>query len=969
MDNNTVFYTSAAVISSSRIVSLDQVEDVKAFVDFAVRGHDGSLVVIGWIYDPCEHVRGFSLLFETHKKSSMRECKVFAVEEGRNFHAVRFSRPDVAHVMAVTDALDERFGFAMVFPEFPSTASLTLALGDGRFALLPFVVVEEPDTILGALAKYWQHSGLPLLSVLDQSLGRLHPLTQAALTVQSQVVPESKAHSSSHADSLGGTAGNGNYHIECVIKQQSGLVLIGWLATMDADIVIELSDRNGWQKRTTFRDGENNQILTRTFRPDLKSFIPALQFDHGKSGFVFFWPLADDIPSAVSVRFAGCMTTQREIAIIDAVRSFEALSAVWVHAGDALKKMATRLPDAGELSALLADVEEARDGEFQPGFAACDQALLLNNRILILNGWIARPSQEIEWMELSGDNGRFDITPRIRHYVRPDLYAAYPWSRTEALGFLCIIEDPQMLSCNVRLKIVCRDGRCQILRPQAGVMDWAMLGQFINHHPMLSETLLEALAATPSLETDPSRLSSRISLLRKNAFITRHQHLSTSVEQPETVMASIDRAFPLGEAGLLIFGWQLTPKLKPVSMTVRSPEGAAVEVDSRLSLLPRTDVEQHFQQRFPGISEWCGFACLIPLSTKPGEPRVLSFDFGREGGEVWLKIPTDKSALDGVELIKEILGMIPAPEKMRHALYELFSSGIGPALEAINRTRPPFGGRIEERQFGRGCAADVSVIVPLYGRCDFLRHQLAQFADDPDFGSVDLIYVVDDPAILAETLELAAQYHPLFDIPFRVIWYGENRGFAGANNIGARAARGRNLLLMNSDVIPRSPGWLSALRTALDTLPTAGAVGPLLQFADGSIQHAGMHPSTSPLLPGFLINTHPRMGQAWSGPDEPAEQPMLTAACLMLRTADYLAAGGLDEGYVVGDFEDSDLCLALRKRGMRLWLEPRAKLWHLERQSQALEHISQRQLLTLFNAWRYHEKIDSGVITDPTRQE
>ena len=36
---------------------------------------------------------------------------------------------------------------------------------------------------------------------------------------------------------------------------------------------------------------------------------------------------------------------------------------------------------------------------------------------------------------------------------------------------------------------------------------------------------------------------------------------------------------------------------------------------------------------------------------------------------------------------------------------------------------------------------DVSVIVPLYGRCDFLRYQLAHFADDPDFARVDLIYV------------------------------------------------------------------------------------------------------------------------------------------------------------------------------------------------------------------------------------
>jgi GT2 family glycosyltransferase len=108
------------------------------------------------------------------------------------------------------------------------------------------------------------------------------------------------------------------------------------------------------------------------------------------------------------------------------------------------------------------------------------------------------------------------------------------------------------------------------------------------------------------------------------------------------------------------------------------------------------------------------------------------------------------------------------------------------------------------------------------------------------------------------------------------------------------------------------------------------------------------------------------MGIAWSGNDEPSEHPMLTAACLMLRKTDYLASGGLDEGYIIGDFEDSDLCLALRKQGKRLWLVPRAKLWHLERQSQNLESIAgQRQMLTLFNGWRYNEKIRKGTIADP----
>ena len=125
----------------------------------------------------------------------------------------------------------------------------------------------------------------------------------------------------------------------------------------------------------------------------------------------------------------------------------------------------------------------------------------------------------------------------------------------------------------------------------------------------------------------------------------------------------------------------------------------------------------------------------------------------------------------------------------------------------------------------------------------------------------------------------------------------------------------------------------------------AGIVAPLLLFGDGSVQHAGMYPRMDAALPGFLLNTHRGMGFVWNGDTQPFEAPMLTAACIAMRKQDYDEVGGFDEGYLVGDFEDSDLCLALRKRGKRLWMVPEVRLWHLERQSQNLGNVvGQRHL-------------------------
>jgi GT2 family glycosyltransferase len=171
---------------------------------------------------------------------------------------------------------------------------------------------------------------------------------------------------------------------------------------------------------------------------------------------------------------------------------------------------------------------------------------------------------------------------------------------------------------------------------------------------------------------------------------------------------------------------------------------------------------------------------------------------------------------------------------------------------------------------------------------------------------------------------------------------------------------------MNSDIIPQQIGCLSELNNYYESLPNAGIIGPLLQFSDNSIQHAGMKAKRDPYLPGFLLNIHPGKGWEYPHTTEPSKQQLLTAACIFMSKQDYVNVGGFDEGYLIGDFEDSDLCMAIKKQGKTLWLVPSVRLWHLERQSQNIGTISGfRQLITLYNGWRYHQKILAGEIANP----
>ena len=42
---------------------------------------------------------------------------------------------------------------------------------------------------------------------------------------------------------------------------------------------------------------------------------------------------------------------------------------------------------------------------------------------------------------------------------------------------------------------------------------------------------------------------------------------------------------------------------------------------------------------------------------------------------------------------------------------------------------------------------EISIVIPIYGRFDFIQHQIAQFSSDSEFRNVEVIFVVDDPEI------------------------------------------------------------------------------------------------------------------------------------------------------------------------------------------------------------------------------
>jgi GT2 family glycosyltransferase len=358
-----------------------------------------------------------------------------------------------------------------------------------------------------------------------------------------------------------------------------------------------------------------------------------------------------------------------------------------------------------------------------------------------------------------------------------------------------------------------------------------------------------------------------------------------------------------------------------------------------------------------------GFLAFAPVPELAGDDRAWFLEIVTERGVIKrfpFICPSTPAPLQG---IRASVGL--AREKVSD-LPGLFERVVSPAVDwfwaATRHDNPP----PTEITYGTPPTdAKVSIVVPLYGRIDLMRYQIASFSNDPEFdagdGIVELIYVLDDPTAGDAFRLLCRHLYDLYQVPFRTVLMSRNLGYSAANNLGAAVAGGSLLLLLNSDVLPTRPGWVGLFADTYRRLDRCGILGCRLLFEDGSIQHAGMSFRASTAVVGCWENDHPGKGLPAAFDPHPgmAAVPAVTAACLILDRALFRELGGMSEEYVIGDFEDSDLCLRVQEQGWNICYTPEIELFHLERQSMKLigeGEAAWRQSLTLYNMWKHSRR-------------
>ena len=193
----------------------------------------------------------------------------------------------------------------------------------------------------------------------------------------------------------------------------------------------------------------------------------------------------------------------------------------------------------------------------------------------------------------------------------------------------------------------------------------------------------------------------------------------------------------------------------------------------------------------------------------------------------------------------------------------------------------------------------VSIIIPVWNARASLEPCLTTLYQVTTAVPFEVI-VIDDGSTDDTAIWLAAsaqQYRDLY-----AAYFAEHQGFARAVNVGLQIARGQYLIILQPE-----------------TRVTAGWLERLIATAESD----------------------PRIGMVSVVPDR--------FTCVLIKRLMINLVGGLDEGYLRGDFADADFCLRVRLAGYTLAVAPNAFVHHQMSQPKTPDWEQHRSLIRFYN--------------------
>ncbi|MCX6794206.1 MAG: glycosyltransferase family 2 protein [Candidatus Gottesmanbacteria bacterium] len=229
---------------------------------------------------------------------------------------------------------------------------------------------------------------------------------------------------------------------------------------------------------------------------------------------------------------------------------------------------------------------------------------------------------------------------------------------------------------------------------------------------------------------------------------------------------------------------------------------------------------------------------------------------------------------------------------------------------------------------------ELSIVIVNFNTKDLIRTCLDSIKKWSD-GAVWEIIVVDNGST-DESVETLKKFTGI-----TLILNKKNEGFAKANNCGIKIAKGKYILLLNSDTEIRQDSIQTMLRF-MDGHLKAGASTCRLDLVSGVMDPACHRGFPTPwasftymvglekLFPSSHIFARYHMG--YKNMTIPHQVDCISGAFFMVRREAVEQVGLLDEDYFMYA-EDIDWAYRFKQKGWEVWFNPEASVFHKKKQS------------------------------------
>ena len=222
------------------------------------------------------------------------------------------------------------------------------------------------------------------------------------------------------------------------------------------------------------------------------------------------------------------------------------------------------------------------------------------------------------------------------------------------------------------------------------------------------------------------------------------------------------------------------------------------------------------------------------------------------------------------------------------------------------------------------CPKDVAVLVLNWNGLELLRSFLPSWVK---FTPEEADLIIIDNGSTDGSVAFVREHYP----EVKLVAFSENYGFAAGYNKAIAELDYKTVVLLNSDV-ELSDGWLREPLELLASDPSITAVQPTIraQRSPQDFEYAGaaggyIDSLGYPFCRGRILSV---LEQDQGQYSTPADLFWASGACLIIRRAAYLEAGGLDPVFFAHQ-EEIDLCWRLLARGGRIVYAPSATVYHV----------------------------------------